>query len=216
MIRAHISEMAVEEVANAITHGVGLVLSVIGFAVLLAVALTNGDRWLLTGSIVYGASLITLYAASTIYHTIIHARTKRYLQLLDHCCIYLLIAGTYTPFLLTVLRGTFGDSVLAFIWGLAAVGITLKLIFRDRFNILGIVLYLLMGWLGVIAMKPVYDALGLVPLLLVIGGGVSYTLGMIFFGWHRIRHHHAIFHVFVLGGSILHYAAIVGYLVPRS
>src|SRR5689334_17592510 len=106
MIRAHISEMAVEEVANATTHGLGLVLSVIGFVVLLAIAVTNGDRWFLIGAVVYGASLVTLYAASTIYHTVIHVRIKRYLQLLDHCCIYLLIAGTYTPFLLTVLRGT--------------------------------------------------------------------------------------------------------------
>jgi len=216
MIRAHISEMAVEEVANATTHGFGLILSVVGFAVLLTLAVINGDRWVVTGSVVYGASLITLYAASTIYHTVIHVRIKRYLQLLDHCCIYLLIAGTYTPFLLTILRGTFGDSILAFIWGLAALGITLKLVFRDRFNILGIVLYLLMGWVGVVTVKPVYEAIGLAPLILVLGGGVSYTMGMIFFGWHRIKHHHAIFHLFVLGGSILHYAAIVGYLVPRS
>jgi hemolysin III len=109
-----------------------------------------------------------------------------------------------------------GDSVLAFIWTLAIVGITLKLIFRDRFNILGIVLYLLMGWVGVVAIKPMYEVLGLTPLILILGGGVSYTMGMIFFGWHRIRHHHAIFHVFVLGGSILHYAAIVGYLIPKT
>lgn len=216
MIRAHLSEMAVEEVANATTHGFGLVLSVIGFAVLLTLALLNGDRWFTLSSIVYGTSLVVLYAASTVYHTVIHARIKRYLQLLDHCCIYLLIAGTYTPFLLTVVRGTFGASILALIWALAVVGIALKLIFRDRLNILGIVLYLLMGWIGVVAIKPMYEALGLAPLILILAGGVSYTLGMIFFGWHRIRHHHAIFHVFVLGGSILHYAAIVGYLIPKT
>jgi len=216
MIRAHLSEMAVEEVANATTHGFGLVLSVIGFAVLLTLAILSGDSWFVVSSVVYGTSLVVLYAASTIYHTVIHERTKRYLQLLDHCCIYLLIAGTYTPFLLTVLRGTLGESALAFIWTIAVVGITLKLIFRDRFNILGIVLYLLMGWIGVFAIKPMYEALGLAPLILIIGGGLSYTLGMIFFGWHRIRHHHAIFHVFVLGGSILHYAAIVGYLIPKT
>jgi hemolysin III len=216
MIRAHLSEMAVEEVANATTHGFGLVLSVVGSAVLLTLAILNGDPWFLISSIVYGTSLVVLYAASTIYHTAIHSARKRTLQLLDHCAIYLLIAGTYTPFLLTVLRTTLGDSVLAFIWTLAIVGITLKLIFRDRFNILGIVLYLLMGWVGVVAIKPMYEVLGLTPLILILGGGVSYTMGMIFFGWHRIRHHHAIFHVFVLGGSILHYAAIVGYLIPKT
>jgi hemolysin III len=216
MIRAHLNEMAIEEVANATTHGFGLVLSVVGFVVLLILAISYGDGWFVAGSVVYGASLVVLYAASTVYHTVIHVRIKRYLQLLDHCCIYLLIAGTYTPFLLTVLRGTFGESVLAFIWALAAIGIALKLVFRDRMNILGIVLYLAMGWIGVFAIKPMYDAIGLVPLILVVGGGVSYTLGMIFFGWHRIRHHHAIFHVFVLAGSILHYAAIVGYLIPKG
>jgi hemolysin III len=216
MIRAHLNEMAIEEVANATTHGFGLVLSVVGFVVLLILAISYGDGWFVAGSVVYGTSLVVLYAASTVYHTVIHVRTKRYLQLLDHCCIYLLIAGTYTPFLLTVLRGTFGESVLAFIWALAAIGIALKLVFRDRMNVLGIVLYLAMGWIGVFAIKPMYDAMGLVPLILVLGGGVSYTLGMIFFGWHRIRHHHAIFHVFVLAGSILHYAAIVGFLIPRG
>jgi len=106
--------------------------------------------------------------------------------------------------------------MLAFVWGFALMGIVLKVIFRDRVNAISIVFYLLMGWVGILAVKPMYDALGLAPLLLIIGGGLSYTAGMIFFGWHSIRHHHAIFHVFVLGGSILHYAAIVGYLMPRT
>lgn len=216
MIRAHISEMAIEEVANALTHGVGLLLSVVGFVVLIVWALLYGDGWHIAGSLVYGTSLVILYAASTFYHTVINLHRKRMLRLADHCGIYLLIAGTYTPFLLTVLRQEGGWAMLAFVWGFAAVGIALKLIFRDRVNALGIVLYLLMGWVGILGMKPLYEALGFVPIFLIAAGGISYTLGMIFFGWHRIRHHHAIFHVFVLGGSILHYAAIVGYLIPRS
>lgn len=216
MIRAHISEMTIEEVANAITHGLGLALSVVGFAVLVTLAFLSGDGWFLTGSIVYGISLVVLYAASTSYHTVIHSRRKRILRLLDHCCIYLLIAGTYTPFVLMVLRNILGGSILAVVWGLAVIGITMKLVFRERFGAFGIVLYLLMGWAGIVGLKPLYEALGLVPLILVLGGGISYTMGMIFFGWHRIRHHHAIFHVFVLGGSILHYAVIVGYLLPKT
>ncbi len=216
MIRAHLSEMTIEEVANAITHGFGLALSVVGFAVLVILAVLSGDGWFLTGSIVYGVSLVVLYAASTSYHTVIHSKRKRMLQLLDHCCIYLLIAGTYTPFILMVLRNMLGGSMLGFVWLLALIGITVKLIFRDRFKAFGIVLYLLMGWAGIVGIKPIYEALGLVPMALVLGGGVSYTLGMIFFGWHGLKHHHAIFHVFVLCGSILHYAAIVGYLAPHS
>jgi len=216
MIRAHISEMAIEEVANAVTHGVGLMLSVVGFVVLIVWASLYGDRWYLAGILVYGSSLVILYAASTFYHTVIDLHRKRMLRLADHCGIYILIAGTYTPFLLTVLRPDGGWAMLAFVWGFALLGIVLKIVFRDRFSAISIVFYLLMGWVGIFAVKPVYDALGLAPLVLVLGGGVSYTLGMIFFGWHSIRHHHAIFHVFVLGGSILHYIAIVGYLLPRS
>lgn len=208
--------MAIEEVANVLTHGVGLVMAVLGFVVLLVLSISNGDAWQIAGSVVYGLSLIILYAASTIYHTVIERRKKRALQLLDHCCIYLLIAGTYTPFFLTVLREAGGWAMLAFVWGFAVLGITLKIVFRDRLNALGIAFYLLMGWVGVFAVKPMYDALGMTPIILIIGGGLSYTAGMIFFGWHRIKHHHAIFHLFVLGGSILHYAAIVGYLIPRS
>jgi len=216
VIRAHINEMTVEEVANVVTHGAGLVLSIFGSVVLLALSVAHGDRWHIAASTIYGSSLVTLYAASTVYHTVISPAKKRVFQLLDHSCIYLLIAGTYTPFLMTLLRNDGGSGLLAFVWGFAAIGITLKLIFRERFDAVGIVLYLLMGWAGIVLIKPVYDGLGVVALALVIGGGISYTLGMIFFGWHRIKHHHAIFHIFVLGGSILHYAAILGYLLPHS
>ncbi|HEV7700569.1 MAG TPA: hemolysin III family protein, partial [Pyrinomonadaceae bacterium] len=150
------------------------------------------------------------------YHTSVTPHRKRFLQLLDHCCIYLLIAGTYTPFLLTVLRELGGWTALIIVWSFAVVGILLKVFFRDRLNALGIVFYLLMGWAGVLGIVPIYYALGPVATALVAGGGISYTLGMIFFGWHSIKHNHAIFHVFVLGGSILHYIAIVGYLMPHS
>lgn len=208
--------MSVEEVANTLTHGLGLVLSIFGFAVLITLAILYGDTWHIVSSVIYGTSLVVLYAASTFYHTAITPHRKQWLQLADHCCIYLLIAGTYTPFLLTILRNVGGNEMMAFIWGFAAVGITLKIILRERMKALGMVFYLLMGWIGVLGMKPIYEILGLVPMLLVAGGGLAYTLGVIFFGWHRIPHNHAIFHVFVLTGSVLHYIVIVGYLVPRS
>jgi len=166
--------MTVEEVANVLTHGAGLVLSVLGFAVLLALSITYGDGWHLAASLVYGISLVTLYAASTLYHTVITPTRKRIFQLLDHSCIYLLIAGTYTPFLLIVLRDNRGGALLASVWGFAAVGIALKLIFRDRFDAIGIVLYLLMGWAGIVLIKPVYEGLGPLALALVVSGGITY------------------------------------------
>lgn len=212
---ARLAELSVEELANTITHGAGLVLSLIGFAVLLFLAAANGDAFYVAGSIIYGASLVTLYAASTLYHSSTHPQRKGTLQLLDHCCIYVLIAGTYTPFLLIVLRSGFAMVLLAVVWTIAAAGISIKLMYRGRFEALGIVLYLALGWLGIAAMQPLYVAIGLVPIVLILLGGVSYSASMIFYGWKSIRHHHAIFHVFVLAGSILHYAAIVAYAVPK-
>lgn len=216
MIKYLLNELSVEELANTTTHGAGLVLSVIGFGVLLTMALMNGDRWYLAASLVYGLSLVTLYAASTLYHSSTTAHRKAWLQLLDHCCIYLLIAGSYTPFLLVVLRDGFGLTMLGIVWAIAAFGIAMKVMFRDRLKALGIVLYLGMGWIGVVLVPPMYAAVGLAPLALLLGGGLSYTAGMIFFGWKRIRHHHAIFHIFVLIGSVLHYIAIAGYIVPSG
>ena len=213
MIRARLQLLSVEEVANSLTHGFGLILSLAGFVFLLVLALFNGDGWHLASSIIYGLSLVVLYAASTVYHTATDPVMKMRLQILDHCCIYLLIAGSYTPFILIELRDGFGFVLLAVVWTAAAVGIAMKIIFRARFKAVGIVLYLLMGWLGVVAAPPLYTALGMTPLALVAAGGLSYTAGMIFFGWHSIKHNHAIFHVFVLGGSILHFIAVARYVL---
>lgn len=213
MIATHLKQLTVEEVANTLTHGVGLVLSVVGFVVLATLATIYGDGWHIASSVIYGASLVILYAASTFYHSAVTPHRKSLLQLVDHCCIYLLIAGSYTPFLLMVLRNSFGLGLLALVWAIAAFGIAMKIIFRGRFNAVGIAMYLMMGWLGVIAVQPLYFALGLMPLILVVAGGVSYTLGMIFFGWKSLKHHHAIFHVFVLAGSIIHFIAIAAYVL---
>jgi hemolysin III len=213
MIRARLQLLSVEEVANSLTHGFGLILSLAGFVFLLVLALFKGDGWHLASSIIYGSSLVVLYAASTVYHTATDPVMKMRLQILDHCCIYLLIAGSYTPFILIELRDGFGFVLLAVVWTTAAFGIAMKIIFRARFKAVGIVLYLLMGWLGVVAAPPLYKALGMTPLALVAAGGLSYTAGMIFFGWHSIKHNHAIFHVFVLGGSILHFIAVARYVL---
>lgn len=213
MITAKLRSLSVEELANSLTHGFGLILSVAGFIFLTVLAIVNGDGWHIASSIIYGSSLVILYAASTIYHTATDLVWKRRLQILDHCCIYLLIAGSYTPFVLILLRNQLGAGILAVVWAVAVFGIAMKLIFRTRFSAIGIALYLIMGWIGVIAVQPLYLALGAAPLALVVGGGLSYTAGMIFFGWHGLRHHHAIFHVFVLTGSILHFVAVAFYVL---
>ena len=207
-------KLSVEEIANSLTHGFGLLLSLAGFAFLVTLAAFNGDRWHIASSIVYGASLVVLYAASTCYHGTTSPKLKQKLQVVDHCCIYLLIAGSYTPFALVVLGGAFGTGLLAFVWAFALFGIAMKLIFRGRYNAAGVVSYLAMGWVGIIAVQPLYLALGAVPLALILAGGISYSLGVIFFGWHSIRHHHAIWHVFVLGGSIFHFLAVAIYVMP--
>lgn len=213
MIKARFEKMSVEEVANTLTHGFGLVLSIAGLVFLLTLAVVKGDGWHIAAAIVYGLSLVTLYSASTFYHGAVSPELKRKLQIVDHCCIYLLIAGSYTPFLLVVLRGTFGIALLATVWAFALFGIAMKVIFWGRFNAAGVASYLVMGWIGVLAVYPLYNAIGAAPLGLVIGGGLSYSVGVIFFGWHSLKHHHAIFHLFVLAGSILHFAAISVYVL---
>lgn len=208
MLTSRLEKLSIEEVANSLTHGFGLLLSIAGFIFLLALAVVKGDGWHIASGIIYGSSLVTLYAASTLYHSAIAPEAKRRLQLVDHCCIYLLIAGSYTPFLLVVMRDRMGFGLLAFVWAFAAFGIAMKVIFRGRFNIVGVISYLAMGWIGILVIQPLYLALGIWPLVLVVSGGLSYSVGVIFFGWKSIRHHHAIWHGFVLGGSILHFIAV--------
>ncbi len=208
MIAARFNDLSVEEIANSLTHGFGLLLSIAGFIFLVSLAITNGDGWHIASSVVYGLSLVILYAASTVYHGTVRPELKLKLQIVDHCCIYLLIAGSYTPFLLLVIRDSLGLGLLAFVWAFAAFGIAMKIIFGKRFSAVGVVSYLAMGWIGIIAVQPLYLALGGPALALIVAGGLSYTIGVIFFGWHSIRHHHAIWHGFVLGGSIFHFLAI--------
>lgn len=213
MVKARLRELTVEEFANTVTHGFGLALSVAGFLFLTILAAVKGDFWYLASSVLYGLSLVTLYAASTLYHSAVSPELKRRLQIVDHCCIYLLIAGTYTPFTLIVLREGIGGMLFFFVWAFAVLGILSKIIFGKRFKIASVLSYLVMGWIGVFAVEPLFAALGFAPVALVVAGGLAYTVGVIFFSWKSIRHHHAIWHIFVLLGSVFHFLAIALYVI---
>ncbi len=205
---------SVEEIANAITHGVGLVLSVTGFVVLLVLAALRGTAWHIVACSIYGVTLICLYTASLLYHAVISPRFKRGLRIFDHSAIYLLIAGTYTPFLLVNLRGPWGWSLFGVIWGLALAGILFKFWFVERFGILSTAVYIGMGWLVVVAAKPVIAHVPFTALIWLFGGGLAYTVGVIFYASRRIPYSHVIWHVFVLAGSICHYFAILSTVIP--
>jgi hemolysin III len=205
---------SLEEIANAITHGIGLLLSIAGFVVLLVLAALRGTAWHIVACSIYGATLICLYAASTLYHAVISPRVKRALRIFDHSAIYLLIAGTYTPFLLVSLRGPWGWSLFGVIWGLALAGVLFKFWFVERFAILSTAVYIAMGWLVVIAAKPVITHLRLTAIIWLLAGGLAYTGGVIFFAAKRIPYSHAIWHLFVLAGSICHYFAVLSTVIP--
>ena len=209
--------LTLEEIANTATHGFGLLLSIAGFVVLVVLAILRGTAWHIVACSVYGASLISLYSASTLYHAVVSPRLKRALKIFDHSAIYLLIAGTYTPFLLLNLRGPWGWSIFGVVWGLALAGIFLKFWFVDHFPILSTSIYVAMGWLVLIAAKPVLAHVPAVTLLWIFAGGLFYSIGVVFYAWTRLPYSHAIWHVFVLAGSTCHYFAILrSVLVPRS
>jgi len=209
MPRALAHRISAEELANTVTHGIGLALSIAGFVVLLVLAAVRGSSRHIVSCAIYGATLVCLYAASTFYHGIPSPRRKRALRIFDHCAIYLLIAGTYTPFLLVNLRGGWGWSLLGIVWGFAMAGIVFKFRFVDHFPFLSTVIYLLMGWLAVIALKPLLAAVPASGLLWLLAGGLLYTLGVVFYGWKRLPYNHVIWHLFVLAGSTCHYVAVL-------
>ena len=202
-----------EEFASALTHGVGAAAALAGGAVLIALAALHGDGWQLTAAIVFGICLLLLYVASTLYHAISHPVAKTRLKVFDHCAIYLLIAGTYTPFTLIGLRGTLGWSLFAAIWTLAIAGVVFKLFFTGRFKLLSTAIYVAMGWLVIVAIKPVMAALDGWTLGWLIAGGLFYTLGTVFYHRESIRYSHAIWHLFVIGGSVCHYVSVMAQVV---
>lgn len=205
-----------EEIANSVIHGVGIVLGIAGLGVLTAFASLYGDAWHIVGCSVFGAALILLYTASTLYHSIPLPRVKAVLRTLDHSAIFVLIAGTYTPFLLVNLRGPWGWSLFGVIWGLALVGIVLRIVRGRRSPLLSVGLYVGMGWAVVAAIEPMLNSVAPGGLLLLLLGGLAYTLGIVFYAWKRLPYHHAIWHVFVLAGSILHFFAILFYVIPLA
>ncbi len=205
-----------EEVAHTLTHGVGLVLSIAGLVILVAAAHLRGDVWHVIGCSVFGVTLVMLYAASTFYHGVRSQPVKRVLQRLDHAAIFLLIAGTYTPFTLVSLRGDWGWALLALVWGLALLGIILEAVPSRPVRGLSLTLYLGMGWLAVIAVGPLLRSLDWDGVVLLIVGGLIYTLGVLFYAWSRLPYNHAVWHLFVLAGSACHFSCVFGYVIPTA
>ncbi len=202
-----------EEVANALTHGLGAVAALAAGAVLITLVALHGDGWQLAGTIVFCAALLLLYVASTLYHAIPHPVAKARLKVFDHCAIYVLIAGTYTPFTLIGLRGAWGWSLFAVIWTLAVAGVVFKLFFTGRFKLLSTLIYIAMGWLVLVAIVPMTRALDAWALGWLFAGGLAYTAGTFFYMSRRIPYAHTIWHSFVIGGSTCHFLAVAGHVL---
>lgn len=205
----------VEEIASSVSHALGIVLSIVALAVLTAYGALYGDAWDIASVSIYGASLILLYTASTLYHGIPNAGAKPYLRVLDHSAIFLLIAGTYTPFALISLRGPWGFGLLIAVWSLAILGIALE-VRRVRNRVAAALLYLGMGWLGIVAIKPLMANIEPAGLWLLLAGGLCYTLGVPFYLWKRLPFNHALWHLFVLAGSVLQFFSILFYVLPSE
>ncbi len=207
---------AAEEIANSVTHGLGVLYSIAGLAILAAFASLFGTVWHVVSCSIYGATQIFMYTASTLYHSIPLPRAKAVLRLFDHAAIFLLIAGTYTPFALVNLRGPWGWTILAVIWGFAILGITLQTRLMRHSRLVATIPYLAMGWMAVIAIKPLTESVAPGGLLLLMCGGLAYTIGTIFYIWRCLRFHHAFWHAFVLAGSMFHFFAILFYVIPLA
>lgn len=203
-----------EEIANSLTHGIGTLLAIAGLGVLCGFAAANGDAWHITGCAIFAATLILCFLSSTLYHAVTHPRAKQVLRSLDHAAIFLLIAGTYTPITLVTLRGPWGWSIFGVVWALALFGVIIQCTSLKRFRSLSIGLSVVMGWVVVVAARPLIDSFPTGGLLLLAAGGLCYTGGIGFYLWRSLRFHHAIWHLFVLAGAVLHFFAILLYVVP--
>lgn len=201
-----------EEIANAITHGIGALMAIAALVLLVVFAVISGNVWHMVSFSIFGATLVLLYFASTLYHSLTHVRAKNLFHKFDHISIYLLIAGTYTPFCLTALRGWIGWTIFGIVWGCALVGATIKAISVGKRVRLSTILYVLMGWTILLAIKPLYIAISFSSFCCLIGGGVSYTFGTIFFLRDQVKYNHSVWHLFVLGGSALHFFAVLSLL----
>ena len=200
-----------EEVANSISHGLALILALAALPILLLSASRAGSAQFTIGVAVFGVTIVILYLASTLYHSLTHERAKQFFRKVDHCAVFLLIAGSYTPFSLGVLRGPWGWTLLTIVWVLAVAGIAMKVIAGHRHWWLSMVLYLVMGWLAIVAVKPIFALVPLPGILLIFAGGIAYSGGLAFFAAHRIQYNHFIWHLFVMAGTVCHYLAVLWY-----
>ncbi|MFC1526372.1 hemolysin III family protein [Candidatus Latescibacterota bacterium] len=205
-----------EEIANSVIHGVGGLLAMGGSGVLITLATRRGDTWHIVSCAIYGTTLVLLYLSSTLYHAVTSPRAKETLRGIDHSSIFLLIAGTYTPFTLVTLRGPWGWSLLAVVWGIAALGVAFQVTLLRRRAILSVGLYIAMGWAVVVAIRPMLAAVPTEGVVLLLVGGLAYTGGVGFYVWRRLPYHHAVWHLFVLAGSACHFAAVLRSVIPSS
>ncbi len=203
-----------EEIANAITHGIGAILSAAALVLLIVFASIHGTAWHVVSFSIFGSTMFLLYLSSTLVHSAPEGKWKDLFEIFDHTSIYLFIAGTYTPFTLTIVKGPLGWSLFGIVWGIALVGTVFKAFFTKRFVILSTIFYIAMGWIIVIAWKPLIAGLPTGGLVLLVTGGLAYTLGTIFYVWRGFPYHHMVWHLFVLAGSILHFFAVLLYVLP--
>lgn len=201
-----------EEIAHSLTHGLGAALSVAGLVLLINRAVASGDPWRLISFTIFGATMVVLYTSSTFYHALSPPRARNVFKILDHAAIFLLIAGSYTPFLLVSLRSVWGWILFGVVWGLALGGIVFKVFYVGRFKLASTLVYLGLGWLGVVVMKPLLPQITTGGLLWLIAGGLAYSIGTIFYLWRAMKYHHAVWHVFVMVGSICHWWVVYDYV----
>lgn len=197
-----------EEIFNSVTHGVGSLLSIAGTVVLIVFSAINSDAFAVVSSAVYGASLIILYTMSTLYHSITNEKAKKFFRIMDHNTIFFLIAGTYTPYTLAVLRSPLGWVLFGVVWGAAAIGIVLNSIDLEKFSKISVVCYIAMGWVIIIAVKPLMSSMPFISFALLVAGGVFYTIGVIFYSIKKVKYFHSVWHIFTVIGSALHYFSV--------
>jgi hemolysin III len=205
-----------EDTLNSITHGAGVLFSIIGLILLIAFSSRYGQINHIISCTIFGTALVLLYTASTLYHSSRKPTVKHFFKIVDHSCIYVLIAGTYTPFMLVVIRGSLGWAIFAIVWSLTILGIVFKVFFVNRFRIISTIAYLAMGWLIIFAIKPLFQTLPGEGIAWLVAGGLAYTMGIVFYIWKKLPFNHAIWHLFVLAGSICHFMAVFFYVVPTK
>ncbi|WP_413379667.1 PAQR family membrane homeostasis protein TrhA [Alkalihalobacillus sp. 1P02AB] len=203
-----------EEIANAITHGIGAILSVAALVLLIVFSSLYGTAWHIVSFTIYGVTMLLLYISSTMLHSLPKGKGKDVFEILDHASIYLFIAGTYTPLMFIVVQGSLGWTIFGIVWGLAITGIVFKAYFVKRYLFVSTLFYIAMGWLVIIAINPIIEGLPTMGLYLLVGGGLSYTIGTVFYMWRGFKFHHAIWHLFVLAGSIMHFLLIFFFVLP--